>query len=405
MQGDTEITAVFEFAPNPVVSRENGSVTLFSESEGDQALLERAGFHPEEDELSRWLKTEAAPGEIFKLTITTSELACMADTDIDFSWEWGHEGAHIEDIQPDSSLEEGRFPNDMCYVETKNEYVPQNPPIGILRIRVVGGAKVLKTIVVDYGVVRACKLNVTVHDSLPVRESDVRKWFETATNTALLLDELLPPADPQLRGGGTLKQRLEDARDVNCPAALCLESFSRFSDADVTQGAEQDEFLDIDNSEKDEAIDGAWANGKHIVIVNRVLYHDGIRYQNPIAFASQGGYAENPVHQIVLSAANETGFILAHEFGHYAGNLDDTYVCGNPGHLEWLPDPGCGRVGNDRCICRCLLEDLGRRACTCGHKFPHFYPSLENPYNLMSNRERSAAVLPFQCDAMAYGGR
>ena len=141
------------------------------------------------------------------------------------------------------------------------------------------------------------------------------------------------------------------------------------------------------------------------MIVNRVLYHNGIRYKNPIAFASQGGYAENPVHQIVLSTANETGLTLAHEFGHYVGNLDDTYVCGNPGHLEWLPDPGCGRVGNDRCICRCLLEDLGRRACTCGHKFPHFYPSLENPYNLMSNRERSAAVLPFQCDAMAYGGR
>ena len=401
MEDDTVITAVFEWAPNPGVSRENGIVTLFSESEEDQALLERADFDPDDDELSRWLKTEASPGEIFKLTV--SNPAELSACGVEPSWDWSHEGAHIAGIQPDSSGIAG-VAGDVCYVEAKNEYVPADPPIGILRIRVAGGQRILKTIVVEYGDVKEYKLNVTVHDSLPVQESAVREWFETATSSAFLLDELLPPDHQKLRGGGTLKQRLEDTKDVNCPVALCLESFSRFGDADVTQGAEQDVYFDIDSGKEDEAIDGAWANGKHIIIVNRVLYHDGIEYETPIAFAAKSGYSYTPVHQIVLSAANEDGFNLAHEFGHYAGNLDDTYICGNPGHQEWPPDPGCGGQGRDGCICRCPQEALGRRACMCGHKFPHFYPPLENPYNLMSNRKRSAAVLRFQCDALVNGG-
>jgi len=54
------LTAVFEFAPNPVVSRENGSVTQCDKND-DKDWLTASGY-VDGDDITRWVKTQAYPG-------------------------------------------------------------------------------------------------------------------------------------------------------------------------------------------------------------------------------------------------------------------------------------------------------------------------------------------------------
>jgi len=115
-----QVQAQVEFAPNPTVVREIGAITPFSESEEDQALLTRAGFDPETDHLSRWLKTEATPGEIFKLTITDPPVFTLSE--LELSWLHYSEGDHIDRFEVGDSMGFGhdKFSvGDICYLETK----------------------------------------------------------------------------------------------------------------------------------------------------------------------------------------------------------------------------------------------------------------------------------------------
>ena len=387
MENDTIITAVFEFAPNPGVSRENGSVTLFSESEEDQALLDRAGFHPEDDELSRWLKTEASPGEIFKLTV--SNPAELSACGVELSWAWSHEGAHIAGIQPDSSGIAG-VAGDVCYVEARNEYVPVDPPIGILRIRVAGGTKVLKTIVVEYGQVRVFELTALKHKKLQ-NPSPVAQWLEDATNLIFLLDEY--PI------GATIKDRYEDPTDVNCPIALTLASLGTFLDNDVEMRDAVGTY-DIINDEWNQeywyftVFEWDLAEAEDILIVDGIMYHPLLGSTGDCSTADPEGW-KDPDGHVFLSAAMAQPGTLAHELGHYIAGLPDMYYCDET-------QGGCGNTPSN-CTCRCPQfnrprgdHHQGPDGCHCGFKFAPFNPRVPNLNNLMSNAAANGAVLAEQ---------
>jgi len=396
MQGDTEITAVFEFAPNPSVQRDitrSSANIVPCDLEEDHALLAEAGFNPEVHEIARWSKTYASPGEIFKLTITTSELACMADTDIDFSWEWGHEGAHIANIQPDSSFEEGSFPNDICYVETKNEYVAWDPPIGVIKVQLSGGERVLKTIIVDYGIVTRRVLSAIVHERANVSVAILERWLQDATNQILLFDEY--PL------GGNIKDRYLDAMDDHCPTALILGAFGTFCDNDVEMRDALGEYEVIDDPDEYSFFAGsdwALAYGKDILVVGGIQYHPLLGQTADCSTADPKGW-QSPLGHVYLSAAGaRPAGTLAHELGHYIADLRDMYYCD-------ATQGGCGETPSE-CTCKCqqfnrARGDHHRRpgGCQCGFQFARLNPGAQNPNNLMSNAAANGAVLLEQKNA------
>ncbi|MDY0032494.1 MAG: hypothetical protein RBT84_11105 [FCB group bacterium] len=379
MQADTTLTAVFEFAPNPTIVREIGALTPFSESEEDQALLTRAGFDPETDDLSRWLKTEATPGEIFKLTITSPNAAAMID--MGASWVWEHFGDHIEDIQETDSITWHLF--DVCYVECKSEYVPENPSIGILRIRASGSGRVLKTIVVDNAPVTEYPLRVGVHENVGVTSAMVQSWLEHGTNQILLLDEKQP-------NGGNVCDRYQSKEDVNCAVALTLYSFSIFNDNCVGQEAFPDQFKIIENEYEYKCLTSDWdVDQADVIVVEAIQWHPELSPGMICSFADKGGYGVPNRRMYISSVLNGGGqHNFVHESGHYIGSLDDMYFCSdNP------RTPAVERFcGQNPCICRCP-NNKSRNECTCGFAFGSFLPDPKHPLNLMGNDPNGRSIL------------
>jgi hypothetical protein len=286
----------------------------------------------------------------------------MADAGIDFSWQWSQERDFIKgNVEQDSSLDAGSFPNDICYVETLNEYTPPvtNPPgqsdlpFGIVRIRATGAARILKTIIVKYEQVKEYPLDVIKHQGLTnVSDGTVRGWFETATNDIFLLDEY-----PR---GASIKDRYNDDRDVNCPIALLLDRFAEFSDQNV---AAQGTFDEVNTEQEWNDIRALWAipvwmgpNGQidyrsfDIIMVKELRGGQvlGVTKRSP-------GYGVYDVYILMgTNYGNGVTKTLAHENGHYIGGLEDKYHC-----------PICRKTFG-RCTCVCTNCGRVRKDCWCG---------------------------------------
>ena len=362
MQGDTEITAVFEFAPNPVVSRENGTITQ-CDKEDDKDWLKEAGY-VDGDDITRWVKTEAYPGEIFKLRATDPELACMAGTPIDFSWKWEQEGDFIKgNVQQDSSSDAGSFPNDICYVETLNEYTPtlSNPPgqidlpYGIVRIHEAGNSRILKTIIVKYIQVKEYQLDVLKHELLAKSDEDIKNWFSEVTNEIFLLDRY--PED------GSIKDRYNDDRDVNCPIALLLGRFKSFSDRHVDANPEHT-FLIIESEDEWDAITGKtrpWVIPIWIGPNDEIDYRsfDIIMVESLFGGTRGGvvkrapGYGKYDVFILMGTTHDDVPRTVAHENGHYIGGLKDRYYCAICKLTFGACRCACANCGNVRKDCLC----------------------------------------------------
>jgi len=382
MQNDTEITAVFEFAPNPVVSRENGTITQCDKD--DEKYWLTASGYVDGDDITRWVKTHAFPGAIFKLKVTDPELACIAGTPIQFSWQWDQERPFIKgNVEQDNSLDAGSFSNDICYVETLNEYTPPvtNPPgqidlpFGIVRIRATGSARILKTIIVKYEQVKEYPLDVLKHEFLVKSEQDIKDWFAKATNEIFLWDEY-----PQ---NASIKDRYNDDRDVNCPIALLLDRFESFSDQNVAPGGK---FITVDNHLEFIAIapatPGTWAIPVWMGPNGQIDYRSfDIIMVEAIYAGTRGGVVKRPRGYGVADVFILMGTIqadvprtVAHESGHYIGGLEDRYYC-----------PICKLTFG---ACRCVCANCGdvRKECLCGTAgtaLPNMVNDPAFPNNLM----------------------
>ena len=114
-------------------------------------------FVPDADELFRWRKTIAYPGEIFKLIITHPPRDRTLEYGIVWDWTFDRGQAHIKDIEEfdlTHSLGLGPAIYNVCYVEADNKYVTDPKPIGVIKISAAGSARALKTIIVEYGEVK-----------------------------------------------------------------------------------------------------------------------------------------------------------------------------------------------------------------------------------------------------------
>jgi len=384
--------AQVEFAPNPTVVRENGNVAAFTETEEDQALLAKAGFVPATDDINRWAKTTAYPGELFKLTITDPPRATLVG--LNLTWDWVHDPAHahIKLVEKYDPVHAGGDPNKVdhvCYVEPESVYVAQNPPIGILRISVVGGQKPLKTIVVDYGAVRVFELTALKHENLQ-NPAPVAQWLEDATNEIFLLDEI-----PLGQG---IKDRYDNVADVNCPIAFTLASLGTFSNNDVENRDALGTYEQInDLDEYVFFVESDWpvAHGKDILIVDGILYHKLLGPTPDCSAGDLNGWVDAHKH-VYLSAAMNGPRTLAHELGHYMAGLPDRYYCHQPAG-------GCDRTPSD-CICTCPPPNNrprgdhhpGPGSCQCGFVFAPWRPKAPNENNVMSNAADNWAVLEEQ---------
>jgi len=407
MQGDTEITAVFEFAPNLHVEREKGALEYLSE---DDPLLALAGFVPDVDELFRWRKTTAPPGEIFKLIITDPP----RDRTLEYGvvWDWTFDGghAHIKDIEEfdfTHSLDLGPAIYNVCYVEADNKYVTGPKPIGVIKISAAGSARVLMTIVVDYGEVKEYTLNVIKHERLAKSREDVEGWLKKATEEIFLWDSYPKDnqAPPQPK---SIRERYVDQEDVNCPIALVLGRFEEFQDIRVKAAVPQSKYLRIDDqTELTDIKDTQWENPvwigpngeidvrKFDVIMVKDIYNAG-------GYARHAGYGEDGQHIWMGTDHAAVVKILAHEFGHYAGDLDDTYICDpNDPHPSDPNQNGCGRTWLG-CTCFCGNCNRVRQSCPCDPQVQRL-PALVNdpacPNNFMGRRDEDA-VLPAQRDKL-----
>ena len=122
---------------------------------------------------------------------------------------------------------------------------------------------------VDYGAVRVFELSALKHENLQ-NPAPVAQWLEDATNEIFLLDEF--PI------GGTIRDRYDNATDVNCPIAFTLASLGTFSDNEVemrdavgTYGIINDEW----NQEYWYFTVFEWdlAEDEDILIVDGITYH------------------------------------------------------------------------------------------------------------------------------------
>lgn len=93
---------------------------------------------------------------------------------------------------------------------------------------------------------------------------------------------------------------------------------------------------------------------------------------------------------------------LAHEFGHYAGDLDDTYICDpNDPHPSDPNQNGCGRTWLG-CTCFCGNCNQVRRFCDCDplvEQLPEMVNDPACPNNFMGRTDEHA-VLPAQRDKL-----
>ncbi len=389
-----QVQAQVEFAPNPTVVREDGMIWGFTEQQHDQDLLDAAGFDSTVHDIDRWVQTAACPGEIFKLTIIDPSADKMFE--LREGWKWERDGDHIEvqGLQPVDSVEHHDFSLfDICYVETKNQYVAWDPPIGLMRIYLSGSERVLKTLVVDYGIVRRFALSVRVHEQSNVTAAMIEAWLEDATNQLFLFDEY--PI------GASIKDRYVDAMDVPCPITLVMDSCGTFCDNDVEMRDALGEYQVIDDPyEYNFFVESVWAlaHGKDILVVDGIQYHPLLGQTADCSTADPKGW-ESPLGHVYLSAAGaRPAGTLAHELGHYIADLPDTYYCD-------ATQGGCGRTPNE-CTCKCQQFNRARGdhhqmpgGCQCGFQFARMSAGALNPNNLMSNAAVNRAVLLEQKNA------
>jgi len=386
-----QVQAQVEFAPTPHVERENGELEYLSE---DDPLLALAGFVPDVDELFRWRKTIAYPGEIFKLIITHPPRDRTLEYGIVWDWTFDRGQAHIKDIEEfdlTHSLGLGPAIYNVCYVEADNKYVTDPKPIGVIKISAAGSARALKTIIVEYGEVKEYTLNVIKHELLAKSRNDVEDWFKRATEEVFLWDSY-----PQDNQGNckSIRERFVDEEDVNCPIALVLGRFEEFEDKRVKafNPPEVDKYLNIDNSTEYGHIRGAWEDPawdgidvrKMDIILVESIY-------NAAGRSAQPGYGEDGLHIFVGTSHATVAETIAHEFGHYAGNLDDTYICSH-----------CGQIWRN-CTCTCGNCGLVRRFCGCDLAqavLPQLVEGPQCPNNFMGMGADNSAVLPVQRDKL-----
>ena len=307
-----------------------------TEQQHDQDLLDAAGFDSTVHDIDRWVQTAACPGEIFKLTIIDPSADKMFE--LREGWKWERDGDHIEvqGLQPVDSVEHHDFSLfDICYVETKNQYVAWDPPIGILRIYVNGGTTVLKTIIVDYGIVARYALSAIVHEQANVTPNMIQGWLDEATNNTFLKDSL--------PWGGSIKQRYDDDEDVHCPIALVLENpdepLATFNGTDVHRDGHAQEYnvLSPNDPQKiQNLLTTPWFNnvayGFDLIVVTNL----GGSVGNGTRDGWDNGDAlwdENDGHIWVQTDnnLNNPDHAVAHEWGHYKGDLPDLYFCSNCG--------------------------------------------------------------------------
>jgi len=400
MQGDTTITAVFEFAPNPNVTRQNGTIRQCVWNE-DEPVLRRAGVTLKE---TPWtVLTEAYPGEIVKLTIADPELVCIADAGTELTWQWSKMRADDDnkfikgEIETYNSSDEGTLPNDICYVETVNKYVEMRGALGVLQIRTSAGAKVLKTIVIVYKDIEKeniYPLKVLAHAYCPgITKEWVIEALKDRTNEIFLCDSL-----PYEEGHNSIKERYENHEDEHCPIAIVLDpsvdEIPTFMGVDVNSNGFKHWYNDIkeDEAQRFEELTGYWSNmskryGIDLVIVEDLCFVDGVTQMNGrinanvsmfvCAFRDDPFDPDNP-DDVELHA-------LPHEWGHYKAGLYDIYVH-EPADCRRPPNGGEG-------------VDI----CDCPGKFyeKEWDPSPEHPENLMSNTTHEG-LLPSDRTALGH---
>ncbi len=260
----------------------------------------------------------------------------------------------------------------------------------------------MKTIVVDYGFVRTYSVSVVAHDQLNnVTEVTVKGWFEEATEEVFLKD--------QYPENGSIRDRYENSWDVNCPIALVLGELYEFKDIYVEVGPPAppgDKYKIIDNLDewtniKNEWKDPVWGPNDEIdvrqidIIMVESIYDATGR-------ASQPGFNEKGQHiegRHIWMGTDDASVVhtLAHEFGHYRGDLDDTYIC-DPSRA------GCGRIWRE-CICICGNCNQVRQFCGCQLNVKQLPPTVDDPNcpdNFMGKGSDNAGLLSAQRDALLY---
>ncbi len=193
------------------------------------------------------------------------------------------------------------------------------------------------------------------------------------------------------------------------PIALVLGELYEFKDTHVEVGPPAppgDKYKIIDNLDewtniKNEWEDPVWGPNDEIdvrqidIIMVESIYDANGR-------ASQPGFDEKGQHiegRHIWMGTDHASVVhtLAHEFGHYRGDLDDTYI----------RDPsrdGCGRIWRE-CICICGNCNRVRRFCGCHpdvRQLPAMVDDPNRPDNFMGKGSDNAGLLSAQRDALLY---
>jgi hypothetical protein len=220
-------------------------------------------------------------------------------------------------------------------------------------VKLRGAQNVLKTIVVDYGEVKEYPLTVAHHSAIThLTVTEGKEILRRVTEEIFLLD-----SHPQ--NAGQLKLRYDDLTDVNCPIALSLDAWLKFEDTDV-EDPPRDPLGYVDINTQDEANDltSAWEDGFNrsidIVIVRGILHRNvnGLAWPNGFGVDFKSIYIETMIGGQPYNI-NDFYKVLAHEFGHYGGGLDDLYLCANCRNVigQCAQLPGCGQASatNPQC--------------------------------------------------------